>query len=101
MKKAWEKLFCTLFNIKCVEFVNIARILRDQNIASLPTVSVKFPIPMVTYKLGLTLSSKILDFNQFVNTLDLCFFIKSNCNGSCYVDKHQEHIVTNDLLIIF
>ena len=55
-----ENLCIILFN-KGVEFINIERILRDPDITSpLPTVSVKFPISIITYELGLTLSTRSL-----------------------------------------
>ena len=51
------------------EFINIVRILRDPDIVkSLPSSSVTFPIPMVTYKLT---PPKFFNFNKFVNNLDL------------------------------
>ena len=71
-------------------------ILRDPDMSSsLPTTSVKFLIPIVTYKLGSPLSMKIFNFNQFVNTLDLDVFLLNpeilpcNCDGSSYAEKHQ------------
>ena len=57
MKKTPESL-CSTFFCKGAEFINIAKILRDPHITSLlPTASVKFPIPIITYKLGLPLST--------------------------------------------
>ena len=42
-----------LFDNKGVELLNIARILREPEISSALPTSIEFPIPMVTYKLGL------------------------------------------------
>ena len=89
---------------KGLEFINIARIVKDPHItSSLPTTSLKFPIPMVTYKLGFAFSANIINFNQFVNTLDLDAFLSNaeilqcNCDGSY---QHHKHILTGDLHII-
>ena len=50
-KKPLKNVCSIFFENKGVEFKNIARILREPNIVkSLPSSSVKFPIPMVTYK---------------------------------------------------
>lgn len=59
------------FDKKGVEFINIAKTVRDPHItSSLPTTSLKFPIPIVTYEFGFASSANIINFNQFVNTLD-------------------------------
>ena len=108
-KKKPPKNVCSIFfEKKGVEFINIARILRDPDIVkSLPSSSVKFPIPMVTYnKLTPPISTKFLNFNKFVNNLDLDLFLTNpdslpcKCNNSPFVDKYQKHIVTGDLRII-
>ena len=99
---------CSIFfENKGVEFINIARILRDPDIVkSLPSSSVKFPIPMVTYKLTPPISTKFFNFNKFVNNLDLDLFLTNpdslpcKCNNSPFVDKYHKHIVTGDLRII-
>ena len=59
------------FENKGAEFINIARILRDPDIVkSLPSSTVKFPIPVVTYKLTLPISTKFFNFNKLANNLD-------------------------------
>ena len=76
-KKKPPKNMCSIFfENKGVEFINIARILRDPDIfKSLPSSSVKFPIPMVTYKLTPPISTKFFNCNKFVNNLDLDLFL--------------------------
>ena len=71
-KKKPPKNMCSIFfENKGVEFMNIARILLDSDIfKSLPSSSVKFPIPMVTYNLTQPISTKFFNFNKFVNNLD-------------------------------
>ena len=94
------------FENKGVEFINIARILRDPDIKSLPSSSVKFPIPMITYKLTPPASTKFFNFNKFVNNLDLDLFLTNpdslpcKCNNSPFADRYHKHIVTGDLRII-
>ena len=92
---------------KGVEFINIARILRDPDIfKSLPSPSVKFPMPMVTYKLTPPISTKFFNFSKFVNNLDLDLFLRNpdsllcKCSNSPFADRHHKHIVIGDLRII-
>ena len=71
-KKPPQNPCSIFFENKGVEFINIAHILCDPDIVkSLPSSSVKFPMPIVTYKLTPPISSKFLNFNKFVNNLDL------------------------------
>ena len=52
--KSPQNVCSVFFENKGVEFINVARILRDPDIVKhLPSSSVKFPMPMVTYKLYL------------------------------------------------
>ena len=92
---------------KGVEFIDIARILSDPDIAKyLPSLSVKFPMPMVTYKLTPPISTKYFNFNKFINNLDLDLFLINpdslpcKCNTSPFADRHHKHIVADDLQII-
>ena len=95
------------FEDKGVESINITRILRDPDIVkSLPSSSIKFPMPMVTYKLTPPISTKFFNFNKFVNNLDLDLFLTNpdslpcKCNNSPFVDRYHKHIATGDLGII-
>ena len=96
-----------MFENKGVQFINIAPILRDPDIIkSLPSSSVKFPMPLVTYKLTPPIPTKFFNFNKFVNDLDLDLFLTNldslpcKCNNSPLVDRYHKHIVTDDLRII-
>ena len=99
---------CSIFfENKGVGFINIARILSDPDIVkSLPSSSVKFPIPMVPYKLTPPISAKFFNLNKFVNNLDLDIFLTnpdslpSKCDKPPFVDRYHKHIVTGDLRII-
>ena len=95
------------FENKGVEYINVARILRDSDIAeSLPSSCVKFPMPMVTYKLTPPITSTIFNFNRFVINLDLGLLLTNpdslqcKCDNSPFADRHHKHIVTGDLRII-
>ena len=90
-----------------VESINIARILRDPYIFKpLPSSSVKFPMPMVTYKLIPPISTTFFNFNKFFNNLDLDLFLTNpdslpyKCNKSSFVDRYHKNIVTGDVRII-
>ena len=111
-KKKPSKNVCSVFfENEGVEFVNIARILRDPDIVkSLPSSSVKFPIPMVTYKLTPPISTKFFNFNKFVNNLDLDSFLTKpdslpcKCSNSPFVDRYHKHkwqVIYESLKIMF
>ena len=94
------------FENKGVEYINVARILLDSDIVeSLPSC-VKFPMPMVTYKLTPPITSTIFNFNRFVSNLDLGLLLTNldslqcKCDNSPFADRHHKHIVTGDLRII-
>ena len=75
-KKTPPKNVCSIFfENKGVEFINTASILCDSDIVkSLPSSSVKFHLPMVSYKLTPPISTKFFNFNKFVNNLDWIYF---------------------------
>ena len=106
-KKPPQNVCSIFFENKGVQFINIARILRDPDIVkSLPSSSVKFPIPMVTYKLTPPISTKFFNFNKFVNNLDLDLILRNpdslpcKCNDFPFVDRYHKHIMTGHLQII-
>ena len=107
-KKKPPQIVCSVFfENKGVEFINIAHILCDPDIAkSLPSSSVNFSMPMFTYKLTAPISAKFFNFNKFVNNLDLDLFLTNpdslpcKCNNSPFADRHHKHIVTGVLRII-
>ena len=80
---------CSIFfENKGVEFINIARILQDPDIVnSLPSSSVKFPMPMVPYKLTPPISTKFFNFNKFVKNLDLDLFLRNPDSLPCKYNK--------------
>ena len=75
-KKPPENVCSIYFENKGVKFISIAHSLRESDIVkSLPSLSVKFPMLMVTYKLTLPIFIKFFNFNKFVNNLDLHLFL--------------------------
>ena len=106
-KKPLQNVCSIFFEDKGVEFINIARILRDLDIVeSLSSSSVKFPMPMVTDKVTPPISTQFFDFNKFVNNLVLDLFLTNpdilscKCNNSPFADRYQKNKVTGDLPII-
>ena len=107
LKKKPPENICNIFiDNKGVELINIARILRDPEISSALPKSIEFPTPLVTYKLGLPLSTKIFNLNPFVNTFELDEFLLNpnilpcKCINSPFADKYHKHVVAGDLRII-
>ena len=106
-KKLPQNVCSIFFENQGVEFVNIARILRDPDIVkSLPSSSVKFPGQMVTYKLTPPISTNFFNVNKFVINLDLSLFLTNPGSLPCkfnnvpFADRHHKHIVTGDLRIV-
>ena len=99
--------YIIFFENKGVAFINIAHILREPDVVKyLPLSSVKFPVPIVTYRLTPPISMKFFNFNKFVNNLDLDLFLTNpdslpcKCNNSPFADRHHKHIVKGVLRII-
>ena len=70
--------------------------LRDHEIDnSLPASSVKFPMPMMNYKLAPPLSTKFFNVNKFFKCLDLDVLLTNpnsfpcKCNNSLFADSHH------------
>ena len=103
-KKPPQNLYIIFFENKGVKFINVAHILRDPDVVkSLPSSSVKFPMPMVTYKHTPPISAKFFKFKMFVNNLDLDLFLINpdslpcKCNNSPLADGPHKHKVTSDI----
>ena len=63
-------------------------------------------MPMATYKLTPPICTKLFNFSNFVNSVDLGLFLTNpdslpcKSNNSPFADRHHKHIVTGDLRII-
>jgi len=90
---------------KGIEMVNLPRILNNKTVTS-AIPNTKFETPTVVYNLDQPIESKIFNFNNFVNTLDLNAFVNDNtilpcnCANSPFIDNHHKHILTGNLNII-
>ena len=83
-KKPPQNVCSTFFENKCVEFISKSRILRDPDIVKFPpSSSVKFPMPVVTYKLTPPISTEFFIFNKFVNNQDLDLFLTNPDSLPC------------------
>ena len=66
----------------------------------------KGDIPMVVYKLTDTIRSKLFNYKDFVQSLDVDLFLSDNnippceCENSPFVNSHHNHIITGDLSIV-
>ena len=94
------------FNNKAMDFINIHKIMRDKDtVASLPH-DLRNDIPTVIYKLTDSIRSKLFNYKEFVQTIDVDAFIQDNtilpcdCAGSPFVDPDHNHILTGDLNIV-
>ena len=87
-KKSPENVCSIFFDNKGVEFINMARILRNPDIvSSIPKTPKPFSTPMVTYKLDAPTSCKIFNFNKFVNSLDIDEFLANPNILPCECDN--------------
>ena len=88
-KKKPPQNVCTMFfENKGVAFINLARILPEQDIVkSLPLSSVKFHILMVTCKLTPPVSTTFFNFNKFGNNLHLNLFLTNPDSLPCKCKK--------------
>lgn len=103
-KKPPENVFNQFVDYESNEFVNLARILHGPYImSSLPIIPKTFSLPMVTNKLVLPISTKIFNFNKFVNSLHQDALLPNPdilpCQhpNSTFVFKYHNYIITGDL----
>ena len=95
---------------KAMDFINLAKLLRSNELASnMPPVMQSEDIPMVVYSLTETTRSKLLNYKKFVGKeLDLEVFSNNESSIPCkcssypdeFVDANRGHILTGNLQII-
>ena len=107
VRKAPDNLCHIFFANKGLELLNLPRILHDPSLSNfLPNAPYKFEVPTVVYKLCDPISSKIFNFNKFVDEIDINEFLQDitslpcSCSDSPFSDPFHKHIVTGDLRII-
>ncbi len=94
------------FNNKALDLINIHNILKDKNsISSLPH-EIKSDPPTAVYKLSNSIRSKIFNYKQFVQDLDVDAFIADpnilpcSCHNSPFLNRDHNHIITGNLDIV-
>ena len=89
-----------------MDFINIHKILRDKDTINALPHDLRNDIPTVIYQLTDSIRSKLFNYKEFVQTLDVDAFIEDNtilpcdCFHSPFVDSDHNHIITGDLNII-
>ena len=103
-KKPPQNVWSIFFESKGVKFINIAWILHDPGIVkSLSSSSVKFPMPVVTYKLTPRISSKFFSFKVgIVKLMTNNVKIKtdermSHLANNLYANKHRYCLSSRDV----
>jgi len=109
-KKLPKYLVSIPFINKAMDFINLAKLLRSNELASnMPPVMQSEDIPMVVYSLTETTRSKLLNYKKFVGKeLDLEVFSNNESSIPCkcssypdeFVDANRGHILTGNLQII-
>ena len=107
-KKTPPKNICKIFfDNKAVELINLSRIFNDPVVkGAIPDLPSVFDTPTIVYNLSNSIGSHIFNYNKFVNTLDINSFINDEtilpceCEGSPFIDKDHNHIITGNLKII-
>ena len=94
------------FNNKALDFININRILKDKEIVNTLPSNLKSDSPTVVYQLTDTIRSKLFNYKEFVQSIDVDAFLADSsilpcdCEHSPFVNGHHGHILSGDLDII-
>jgi len=94
------------FNNKAMDFINIHKIMRDKDTIDALPQDLSNDIPTIIYQLTDSIRSKLFNYKEFVQTLDVDAFIEDNnilpcdCLNSPFIDLDHNHILTGDLNII-
>ena len=94
------------FNNKAVDFINLQKIFRHKEVRNaLPSHLIQ-DSPTVVYQLSDTIRSKLFNYKEFVQTLDVDSFIANpgilpcDCDQSPFVNHDHGHIISGDLNIV-
>ena len=105
--KPMPKHRCNItFSNKGIDFVNLPQILNDADIVNLLPHPFNREAPMVVYNLVKPIRSKIFNYKQVIQNLDVDAFLADptilpcSCANSPFVDGHHGHIITGDLKIV-
>ena len=109
-KKPPPKYVCTVFfDNKAVEYIQVSKLLNHPDLVPLLPNSLqdRENRPVVTYKLGPTIRSKIFNYRQTVESIfvddEVSFTLNSepcNCAHSKFCDPDHKHVITGDLRLV-
>ena len=94
------------FNNKALDFININRILKSKDVVNTLPINLRSDSPTVVYQLTDTIRSKLFNYKEFVQSIDVDAFLADNsilpcdCDHSPFVNGHHGHVMSGDLNII-
>ena len=94
------------FSNKAIDFININKILKNDEVLQTLPDNLKNDSPMVVYNLSNTIRGKLFNYKKFVQSLDVDAFLQDNtilpceCDHSPFTDAHHAHIVTGNSDIV-
>ena len=108
IKKAPKHLLPIFFHNKGLKFIQLKKILRNSDVISeLPDQLQSEDPPSIVYSLSSTIRSKIFNYRETVNDIDINDRVtygtklpNCDCQHSPFIDSDHGHIVTGDLRII-
>ena len=106
-KKAAPANRCHIsFNNKALDFISFGRILRDKEVIKALPSNLRQDSPTIVYQLTDTIRSKLFNYKEFVQSIDVDAFLADNsilpcdCASSSFVNHDHGHIMSGDLNII-
>ena len=94
------------FSNKAIDFINLNKILKNEDINQTLPDNLRNDVPMVVYNLTNTIRSKIFNYKGFVQSLDVDTYLRDDtilpceCDHSTFANVHHGHIVTGNLDIV-
>ena len=94
------------FNNKALDFININRILKDKEVINTLPSNLRSDSPTIVYQLTDTIRSKLFNYKEFVQSIDVDAFLADNsilpcdCEHSTFVNRDHGHVMSGDLNII-
>lgn len=106
-KKAPPSNCCHIFfDNKAIDFINIQRILRDKDVLQALPPDLREDSPTVIFRLDNPIRSKLFNYKDFVQNLDVDAFLRDNtvlpcsCEHSSFTNPDHKHVISGDLNII-
>ena len=91
---------------KGIDFINLPQIMNHPDVVKLLPSSLKDQPPMVVFDLVKSIRSKVFNYKQTVQELDVDAFLANpailpcSCTDSSFKDAHHGHIISGDLRIV-